>query len=320
MLALHSLYSMLRTFRSLFARHTPWVLFCVVILGFIGTPHIEGRSSLCRFWLMDGADYHRLLHFFHSSAWCLEGSDHPLEPSGLGSTGRGDRAGTCGPPGRSYGGGQGCPTHAWGRHPAIKRAKHRVNPATFGAITGGASASSSVRSPKRFVCLWRPGSLRASHTSTPRSQAPRTHDTQCVALVQMALDFVRRPHTPSLLVLDAFFAIGVVFALANSWWSLALQQPALFILTRAKKNYVAYHEPLAPTVRSPGRPRTYGDTVKLAEVFTTLPGAVALGAVPRLWPRRNDRLSRAQSRVETNQRPPPLSLCHHLTRTHRPHG
>ena len=66
MLALNYLYHMLATFRPLFSRHTPWVLFCVVILGFIGTPHLEGLTSLCRFWFMEEADYHRLLHFFHS--------------------------------------------------------------------------------------------------------------------------------------------------------------------------------------------------------------------------------------------------------------
>ena len=71
MLALSYLYQVLGTFRHLFSRHTPWVLFCLVILGFIGTPHMEGLTSLCRFWLMGEADYHRLLHFFHSSAWCL---------------------------------------------------------------------------------------------------------------------------------------------------------------------------------------------------------------------------------------------------------
>ena len=48
MLALHDLYHMLGTFRPLFSRHTPWVLFCVVILGFIGTPYLESISSLCR--------------------------------------------------------------------------------------------------------------------------------------------------------------------------------------------------------------------------------------------------------------------------------
>ncbi len=72
MLALTYLYQMLVTFRHLFSRHTPWVLFCVVILGFIGTPHLEGLTSLCRYWFMEEADYHRLLHFFHSSAWCLD--------------------------------------------------------------------------------------------------------------------------------------------------------------------------------------------------------------------------------------------------------
>lgn len=72
MLALHYLYHMLGTFRPRFSRHTPWLLFCVVILGFMGTPHLEGLSSVCRFWFMDESDYHRLLHFFHSSAWCLD--------------------------------------------------------------------------------------------------------------------------------------------------------------------------------------------------------------------------------------------------------
>jgi hypothetical protein len=51
MLALHYLYHMLATFRPLFSRHTPWLLFCVIILGFIGTPHLEGLTSFCRFWL-----------------------------------------------------------------------------------------------------------------------------------------------------------------------------------------------------------------------------------------------------------------------------
>jgi hypothetical protein len=46
MLALNYLYHMLATFRPLFSRHTPWVLFCIVILGFIGTPHLEGLTSL----------------------------------------------------------------------------------------------------------------------------------------------------------------------------------------------------------------------------------------------------------------------------------
>jgi hypothetical protein len=72
MLALLSLAQMLSTFRPLFTRHLPWTMFCAVILGFIGSPHVEGITSLCRFWRMDEAGYHQLLHFFHASAWCLD--------------------------------------------------------------------------------------------------------------------------------------------------------------------------------------------------------------------------------------------------------
>ena len=57
-----------------------------------------------------------------------------------------------------------------------------------------------------------------------------------VRLVHMALQFAVRHDTPSLLVLDAFFAIAPVFQLAASLWSLRLQQPVLAIVTRAKKN------------------------------------------------------------------------------------
>jgi len=54
----------LRTFRSDFSRHRSWLLFCAVVIGFIAAPEMMGITSLCRFWLVDEAGYHRLLHFF----------------------------------------------------------------------------------------------------------------------------------------------------------------------------------------------------------------------------------------------------------------
>jgi hypothetical protein len=41
-------------------------------------------------------------------------------------------------------------------------------------------------------------------------------------------------------VLDAFFTTAPVFRLAHSVWSVALQQPLVQVITRAKKNYVEY--------------------------------------------------------------------------------
>jgi hypothetical protein len=268
MLALHYAYYLLTTFRSLFTRHTPWVLFCVVILGFIGIPHLEGLSSWCRFWRMEGADYHRLLHFFHSSAWCLDGLithwSHLVLHQQVAVTVQGRAV-------------------LLGDHTAVvKDARRMPGVVTLHQESETQSKPSYFRGHYWGVlgllvgafaeafCLPLEARLHQGFAHlNPEESSPTNHDTQCVALVQMALNFVRRHHTPSLLVLDAFFAIGPVFELANSLWSIALQQPSLFILTRAKKNYVAYHAPQAPSPRRPGRPRTYGVKVKLAEVFTT---------------------------------------------------
>lgn len=51
--ALSYLYQILSTFRHLFSRHLPWILFCLIILGFIGTHHLDAITSLCRFWNTD---------------------------------------------------------------------------------------------------------------------------------------------------------------------------------------------------------------------------------------------------------------------------
>jgi hypothetical protein len=268
MLALHDLYYMLGTFRHLFARHTPWVLFCVVMLGFIGTPHLEGLSSLCRFWLLDRAAYLRLLHFFHSSAWCLDGLvthwSHLVVHQHVAVTVQGRAV-------------------LLGDHTAVVKDARRMpgvvtlhqesetqsKPSYFRGHYWGV-VGLLVGSLAEAFCLPLEARLHQGFAHLdPEQSSPMDHDTQCIQLVQMALDFVRRHDTPAILVLDAFFAIGAVFALANSLWSVALKHPALIILTRAKKNYVAYHEPSAPTTRAPGRPRKYGDKIKLTEVFTT---------------------------------------------------
>jgi len=90
-----------------------------------------------------------------------------------------------------------------------------------------------------------------------------------VRLVHMAWQFAVRHDTPSLLVLDAFFAIAPVFQLAASLWSLRLPPPFLHIVTRAKKNYGAYEPAQPQATPSRGRPPKYGKTIKLTEVCET---------------------------------------------------
>lgn len=54
----------LMDFRGVFSRHSSWLLFCAIVIGFMGAVEMIGITSLCRFWLINEAGYHRLLHFF----------------------------------------------------------------------------------------------------------------------------------------------------------------------------------------------------------------------------------------------------------------
>ncbi|MDD5269189.1 MAG: hypothetical protein PHO08_19070 [Methylococcales bacterium] len=54
----------LKEFETIFSRHSSWLLFCAIVIGFIGTTEMIAITSLCRFWMVNEAGYHRLLHFF----------------------------------------------------------------------------------------------------------------------------------------------------------------------------------------------------------------------------------------------------------------
>jgi hypothetical protein len=86
-------------------------------------------------------------------------------------------------------------------------------------------------------------------------------------VVHMAMMFAIAHNHPAFLVLDAFFSTASVFRLAHSVYSVSLKQPYLEILTRAKKNYVAYFPaPQKPSSR-PGPQSLYGEKVYLMEFF-----------------------------------------------------
>lgn len=67
------LYDSLYGFRKVFSRHRTWLIFVMIVLGFIGSSEMTGVSSFCRFWLIDNQGYSKLLGLFRSSAWELSG-------------------------------------------------------------------------------------------------------------------------------------------------------------------------------------------------------------------------------------------------------
>lgn len=70
---------------------------------------------------------------------------------------------------------------------------------------------------------------------------------------------------PCMLILDAYYAVGNTFIMAGECLN-EQGQRLLHVLTRAKKNIVAY-EPAAPRSGGKGRPPVYGKKVRLASLF-----------------------------------------------------
>lgn len=264
--ALSYLYQMLSTFRHLFSRHLPWTLFCMVILGFIGSHHVEAVTSLCRFWDMDGSGYHQLLHFFHSSAWCLDAVvahwQRLVLAQHVAVTVQGH-------------------TVLVGDHTyVVKDARRMPGVVTLHQDSETQSKPTYFRGHHWGLVGLLVGSLAQAfclplearlHQGFAHVRQEPADDAQrqslALRLVDMALAFALRHQTPAILVLDAFFAIAPVLQRAASVWSMSLKQPFLSIITRAKKNYVAY-APAAPTEHpGRGRPRKYGPQVKLKDVF-----------------------------------------------------
>jgi hypothetical protein len=263
------IYHTLYTFRKVFTRHATWLTFCVVVLGFLGSTQIDGVSSLCRFWHLDTPGYLALLHFFRSSAWSLTGllscwwafvwsqqqavivegravliGDHTM----VAKDGR--------------------------RMPGVvtlhQDSETQSKPNYFRGHFWGAIGL-LIGSLAEPFCL--PLSLRIHQGFTHLRQpdaAEKNPETSATRLVQMALDFAVDRGQRCTLVLDAYFAVAAVFKLADAVWSVACQAPLVTILVRAKKSYTAYFPAERPEHPGPGRPRTYGDKVKLYEVFDHL--------------------------------------------------
>lgn len=65
-------YQTLLFFRNAFPRNFTWLMFCMVILGFIGSSEMIGVTSFCRFWGLNTGGYHAFIHFFRVSTWSLD--------------------------------------------------------------------------------------------------------------------------------------------------------------------------------------------------------------------------------------------------------
>ncbi len=264
---LRYVYHALESFQSVFSRQRSWLLFAAVVLSFLAAPEMVGVTSMCRFWLGDERGYHRLLHFFRSKAY-----------------GYGELLGAW----QRYVLSQAAGVEVEGRCVLLGDHTHVVKDgARMPGVVSLRENSETQRKPSYFrgqcwgavglvvgslgACFCLPLELRIHqgfrHLGIDEPQDKRHSLSLAQRVVQMALAFATAQDQPAWLVLDAFFSTAGVLRLARSVYSIALKQPYLHILVRAKKNYVAYFPapPKAPHRRGP-QP-LYGDKVQLMECF-----------------------------------------------------
>ena len=66
------IYMAIRSLRGVFSHHSTYLVFSMVVLGFLGAGEIIGITSFCRFWGLGENAYHTFVHFFHSNACSID--------------------------------------------------------------------------------------------------------------------------------------------------------------------------------------------------------------------------------------------------------
>ncbi len=248
--------------RPAFSRQATYLWFVIVFVGIVVRNDTLGVSSIIRALALAPESYTALLHFFHSSAWNVEGL-MALWWTWLSRCNVAYRLGD-----RLVLLGDHTKTPKDGRKMPAVTTLHQDSetagkPSFFRGHHWGCIGLLVQAGEKYFATpLWaniQEGLERFTGSADIRS-LPKT--TQ---IVHMAQRVASAMGSPAYLILDAYFAVGPVFLAAAE--NLNDIGQVIHILTRAKKNVVAYHKPPPRKTRKPGRPRKYGQKLHLTKLF-----------------------------------------------------
>lgn len=246
---------------SAFSRKATYGWFVVVFVGFLVRTDTFGVSSIVRALMLAPASYTCLLQFFHSTAWTVE-SVMAAWWEWLAARDVAYRLG-----GRLVLVGDHTKTPKDGRKmPAVttlhQDSETSAKPSFFRGHHWGCIGLLVQACDKFFaIPLWAniQEGLRGI-ANTDEAKQPKT-----IRIVHMAQQTAQVMGEQAYLVLDAYFAVGPVFQAAAS--RLCDGENLVHILTRAKKNVVAYLPAPVPKKRKKGRPRKYGKKLKLMKLF-----------------------------------------------------
>ena len=244
--------------RPAFSRRATYLWFVMAFIGMTVRTDTFGVSSVVRALFLAPAHYPSLLHFFHSTAWTAEGLMtiwwQRLKQQGHGYKVE-DRLVLVGDHTKTPKDGRKMPAvttlhqdSETGSKPSYFRGHH------WGCIAVVMQAAG------RFFATPLLATIQEGMADLDESRnVPKT--IQTVQLAQRIAETMGH----STLVLDAFFSVGPVFAEAAKVWREGKQ--LIHILTRAKKNVVAFIPAPEPKKKKRGRKKKYGKKLKLMKLF-----------------------------------------------------
>ena len=250
---------MSRAMRPAFSRRATYGWFVIVCIGFLMRYDDFGVSSIIRALALPPSAYHCLLHFFHSSAWSVAGL-MPLWWQWLGDLQIADHHDQ-----RIILVGDHTKTPKDGRRiPAVatlhQDSETASKPSFFRGHHWGALALVVRARDKCFATpLW--ASIHEGDEQVTESKPP----PKTVRIVRMAQQVASSLNRSAYLILDAYFAVGPVFTTARQ--RRINNEPSVHILVRAKKSFVTYTQAAIPTQKKRGRPRRYGEKLRLVQLF-----------------------------------------------------
>jgi len=259
---LEELKRFLMFMRPAFSRRATYCWFVVVFVGFILRTDNFGVSSIIRALALAPENYTCLLHFFHSTAWDIE-TIMPIWWRWLVQQNVAYRVAN-----RLVMLGDHTKTPKDGRKMPAVTTLHQDSetgskPSYFrGHHWGCISLLVQAYDKYSAVPLWATiqEGLTLSSNSDEKRLLPKT-----VQIIEMAKQTAVAMGTQAYLVLDAYFAVGPAFLAAAE--QLNGIDNFVHILTRAKKNIVAYHTPPARKKHQRGRTKIYGTKIKLTTLF-----------------------------------------------------
>jgi hypothetical protein len=255
------LQDFLKAMRPAFSRQATFHWFIIVFAGFLVRSDTLGVSSIVRALSLSPESYTSLLHFFHSTAWSVEGL-MTLWWQWLAAQQvayrLGDRLVMIGDHTKVPKDGRKMPAvttlhqdSETGSKPSFFRGHH------WGCISLVVQACGKFRATPLWANIQEG---LATLTDDDQARQPKT-----IRIVSMAQRVAAVMGGKAYLVLDAYFGVGPVFNAAAE--VLSDTEQLIHILTRAKKNIVAYHPAPKPKKRKRGPRRKYGKKVKLMTLF-----------------------------------------------------